>query len=185
LTLTLASAKANQYNYAAAKIFSVDRTSPRSLFAREVELMTPEEHDVLIHAAALLLAGEGIYGTDKTLPAKIDAVIAEKDAEMEGLKRFCLDGPELRDIEKLVPGVARLSEEQGILVVARYILEGKYDQMLRDKPKAYVALHGFVTLSRTFCAAAAMRFARLIGGGPALSESERERATRVILTASD
>jgi|HubBroStandDraft_1064217.scaffolds.fasta_scaffold00069_29 hypothetical protein len=147
--------------------------------------MSPEENDVLIHAAALLLAEEGIYGTDKTLPAKIDAVIAAKDAEMEGLQRYCLHGPELRDVDKVVPGVARLSEEKGILVVARYILQGKYDQMLRDKPKAYIALHGFVTLSRTFRAAAALSLAKLLGGGPALSQFERERATKVILTGND
>lgn len=144
--------------------------------------MIPEEQDILIHAAALLLAQEGIFGTDRTLSAKIDAVIAAKDAEMARLQKDCLDDPELRDIDKLVPGVTRLSEENGILTVARYVSQDNYDQMLKDKSQAYVVLHGLITLSRTLRAAAYARLARLLDGKSTLSESERERATRVILT---
>jgi hypothetical protein len=146
-------------------------------------IMTSEEWDVLVHACACLLAQEGIFGTDRTLPAKIDAVIAAKQEEIERLEQSCLGDPDLKDIDKLVPSVARLSEEQGILVMASHMMQDKYDQMLKDKPKAYIALHGLITLSRTYRAALYARAAREIGGGSMLPDSERQRATKLILTA--
>lgn len=143
--------------------------------------MKPEEWDVLTNAAALLVAQERIFGTDRTLTAKIDAVIAAKEADMEKLVASRLD--ECRDLDTLVPAVNRLSGEKGILIVARYMVQRKYDQMLSGKPKAYLALHGVITLSRTFRAAVRASVARLLHGQCVLSDSERELAVRVILTA--
>jgi hypothetical protein len=50
-------------------------------------MMTLEEWDVLTRAAALQLAQEQIVGTDRTLPVKIEAVRAAKEAKIERLVR--------------------------------------------------------------------------------------------------
>ena len=76
----------------------------------------------------------------------------------------------------------RLIAGKAILTVFRYALQQKLDQMLKDKSKAYVGLHGLVKLESSFRAAIAARIATLLGRKPTSSESERERAMRIIVT---
>jgi hypothetical protein len=103
--------------------------------------------------------------------------------EVERLTRTAVDECKAHDLAKLVPEVKRLGEEKAVLVVARHTAQTNYEQMLKDKSKPYIALHGLLTLSRSFRASAYASLAKLLDGGPTLSDSERERAAEVILKA--
>jgi hypothetical protein len=94
-------------------------------------MMTLGEWDVLTRAAALQLAHERIVGTDRTLPVKIEAVRAAKDAEIERIVRSATEAEIAivpKDIDRLyepVPEVKRLREEMAVLVIARYAAQRK------------------------------------------------------------
>lgn len=142
-------------------------------------MMTSEEWDVLIHAAALQIAHERIVGTDRTLPVKIEAVRACKDAELKGLVPSAIEAESV-DGKLLGEKVKRLVGEIAVLELARYMAQRNYDQMLKDKPKPYVALRGLLTLSRTFGATLHARWAELLSGEPVFSAAERARAVEII-----
>ena len=81
---------------------------------------------------------------------------------------------------EVVPEIKRLREEKALLEVAGDAARRNYDQMVKDKPRPYVALHGLLTLSRTFRAAVRARWAELLGWGPVFSEAVRARAAEVL-----
>jgi hypothetical protein len=139
-------------------------------------IMTSEEWEVVSRAVALQVAHERIVGTDRTLPVKIETVRAAKDAELKrAIEAEVVDGKLLAEEMK------RLVGEVALLTIALYFAQGNRDQMLKDKPRLYVALHGLLTFSRTFRAAAYARWAELLPWGrPVLSAAERARAVEVI-----
>ncbi len=140
--------------------------------------MTSEEWDVITHAVALQMARDRIVGTDRTLPAKIRTVCAAKDAEQTRL----IEG-EVVDGNLLAEELMRLTQEGALLSIALHFAQTGYDEMLKNKPRLYIALHGLLTLSRTFRAAAYARWAELLGGRPVLSSADRNRAVEMIVRA--
>jgi hypothetical protein len=144
-------------------------------------MMALEDWDVLTHVASLQLAHERIVGTDRTLPVKIEAVRAAKDAELKRLVPSAIEA-ETIDGKLLGEEVKRLVGEIAVLVIARHVAQSNYDRMLKDKPRLYVASHGWLTLSRTFRAAVRARWAGLLGWGPVFSPTERARAVEIIIS---
>ena len=186
---------------------------------------TKEEWDILTYAAALQLAQEQIIGTDKTLPVKIEALRAAKEAEIERLVQSATEAgvtiDASKDVERIIdeaqraidgglappgcvpsdyvnelrrrtvkaltdrlyealPEIKRLREEGALLEIARDAARRNYDQILKDKPRPYIALHALLTLSRTFRAAAFARWSELLSGEPAFSATVRARAEEVL-----
>jgi hypothetical protein len=141
-------------------------------------MMTSEEWAVVTHAVALQLARDRIVGTDRTLPAKIKTVCAAKDAEQTRLIEA-----EVVDGNLLAEELMCLIGEAALLTIALHFTQTNYEQMLKDKPRIYVALHGLLTFSRTFRAAAYARWAELLSGKPVLSAAERARAVKLIQAA--
>jgi len=141
--------------------------------------MTAEEWAVVSRAVALQVAQDRIVGTDRTLPAKIKTVCAAKDAEQTRLIEV-----DVVDGNLLAEELMCLTGEKALLTIALYFAQKNYDEMLKGKPGLYVALHGLLTFSRTFRAAARARWAELLGWGPVLSPADRARAVEVIQTAN-
>lgn len=140
--------------------------------------MTSEEWDVIRDAVALQMAHDRIVGTDRTLPAKIKRVCATKDAEQTRLiEAGVVDG------KLLAEELMSLTGEKALLTIALHFAQRNHEE-LKVKSGLYVTLHGFLTLSRTFRAAARARWAELRWGKPVLSAAERARAVNLIQTAN-
>ena len=144
--------------------------------------MTTEEWDALARAVALEVAHERIVGTDRTLPIKIETIRAAKDAELKRLGPSAIEAESI-DGNLLAEEVKRLVGEIALLTMALFFAH-RNDELLKDKPKPYTALHGLLTLSRTFRAALWARWTELLRHGPVLSAAERSRALEVIHTAN-
>jgi hypothetical protein len=144
-------------------------------------MTTSEEWKVVTRAVAIQLAQERIFGTDRTLPVKIEAILSAKHAELNRLIPSATEAEIPVDGERIVEEGKRLIEEQALLVIARVYAQRNYE-MLKDMPKPYIALHGLLTLSRTFRATLHGRCAELLGWH-GLSAAERARAVEMIQTA--
>jgi len=143
-------------------------------------MMTSEEWEVVTRAVALQAAHERIVGTDRTLPDKIETVRAAKDAELKRLVPSAIEAESI-DGELLGEEIKRLVGEKALLSVALYFAQTNYAQMLKDKPGIYISLHGLLTFSRTFRAAAYARWAELLRGREfVFSSADRARAIEII-----
>jgi hypothetical protein len=148
--------------------------------------MTSEEWEIVTRAVALQLAEDQIFGTDRTLPVKIRAILAAKDAELKRIVPSATEAEIPIDGKRLGEAIKRLVEEKALLTIGLYFAQRNYE-MRKDKPKPYIALRGLLTLSRTFRATLRARWLvvqlRIVGKGADFSATERARAVELIQTA--